>query len=72
MAKETWSYLPIMYGNRMGWLALTKTPLFALSMERMNFLDAQLSEPVASEEKGLEQSGASRSGELKYIFIWIA
>jgi hypothetical protein len=30
--------LPILSSNRIGRLALTNTPLFALSMERMNFL----------------------------------
>ena len=33
--------LPIMYGNRMGRLALTKTPLFASFIERMNFLECR-------------------------------
>ena len=33
--------LPIMSGNKIGQLALTKTPLLTPSMERMNFLECR-------------------------------
>lgn len=33
--------LPIMFDNRIRWFTLTKTPLFALSIECMNFLECR-------------------------------